>query len=63
MPEGKPPFWKKILLAGGARAVSHIKCKSCGWLGTMDKWKEKNGCPKCQSDLYEEGGSYEWRKT
>lgn len=35
-----------------AAGSTHVRCASCGWLGTLGRWKAAGGCPACRSDVY-----------
>jgi uncharacterized protein YneF (UPF0154 family) len=60
------PLAKKLLkfmMFGTARKVSVVKCRNCGWMGTEDRWREAQGCPKCGSDLAEKTDEEHWKRV
>ena len=54
---------QRFTTLGTHHKTSIIKCRSCQWTGTLDRWSESNGCPKCGSDVYEKTGDETLRRN
>lgn len=36
------------------RDAQHVKCFSCNWVGTRERWNKVGHCPSCGSDILSE---------